>query len=863
MSGGEDQREGTRLSGPADRQEQLTIERGPGCRLSSGRHPGNRNFYVRAPVIDPVNLGKREGRGGTRLVLAAIAVACALVVVARAAAEDGTEATTFGADGIASQSLGVHFERTQFSSLVARPDGGLVAQRDDQVETYLPNGSPDPAAPPRQLPQYGRIFPLASGKSLLLDGWAKLTRLNSDGSVDTSFGGGTIKVAGEVSAAAELPSGKTLLAGTGSGGTKTRISWVTVQLVNPDGSIDRGLGYEGRQTLSLPPYIEALGTLEIAPTEDGGALVSGPGFLLRLRADGSPDPGFGGDGLVDGLPRLVGGRVLADGSIMAVGSGVRPNEKDSDLLVLRYTAAGAPVPGFGQDGIRWFDFGGAEGAWVASWAADGSVVVGGATRSPGPCFEAAICEEMPLLAAFGPGGDLEPSFGDGGVLRLASLAESSERLEGSGANVLARRPDGSLVAGGSSAPKATTAFLAAVSPQGALLPGFGEGGIVRMRRPLPATQRLTGFAPLADGGLLAAGNSDVGVEDSAVLIRYSADGGLDRSFGGGAGYVTVGEGRFVTGFAYDGSGRVLMGIYGYPRSKLLVLRAADGAREPSFGSDGEIFLPKRVWTRAAGFTPDGGAIVAGTRNVAGDPEPGVVLRYRPNGEFARGYGRDGRLELRTPAGREVRARALVTGAGGRALVGGIARRRFALVRLLPDGRPDPRFGSKGWVLSNAGGSPRSVALRRQGSRIYLAGTVVQYGEQHRLVLLRLKANGRPDRSFGRNGRDAVSIPEPAEPKAIFPSRNGVLVVLSRGPKPLLFFGRGGRVRRQPVGPDQRFVTNVRATAFRGQLVLGWNAFSRAIKRDVYHLAKRPRDRHDRVKPEPASRFGPPQKGKAG
>ncbi|HWO84761.1 MAG TPA: hypothetical protein VNM38_13370, partial [Solirubrobacterales bacterium] len=81
-------------------------------------------------------MGRRRGRrGGNRLVPALAAAACALVgVVAVATAEDATETTTFGRDGIATQSLGVHFEETGFSTVEARPDGGLVALRGDQLE---------------------------------------------------------------------------------------------------------------------------------------------------------------------------------------------------------------------------------------------------------------------------------------------------------------------------------------------------------------------------------------------------------------------------------------------------------------------------------------------------------------------------------------------------------------------------------------------------------------------------------------------------------------------------------------------------------------------------------------------------------
>ncbi|HEU5105499.1 MAG TPA: hypothetical protein VFU11_06630, partial [Solirubrobacterales bacterium] len=517
--------------------------------------------------------------------------------------------------------------------------------------------------------------------------------------------------------------------------------------------------------------------------------------------------------------------------------------EDEDLVVLRYTSAGTPDTDFAPGGIRRFDLGGREEAQAAVWAADGSVIVGGSARSPGPCSEGSGCEEAPVLVGFGPDGDLDHDFGSDGVLRLAALAGPAEYSWGRDVEDLARRPDGSIVAAGSAPPKGTTAFLAAVSPGGALLPGFGEGGIVRERQPVPAMQWITGIKSLEDGKLLAAGTTDVGVDESAVLVRYAADGSLDRSFGAGAGFVVVDKARHANGLAVD-SERVLTSTYAYPRSKLLELRLADGAPEPSFGAGGVVLLPKRVSVEAVAFAPDGGAIVVGTRRDVREGEPGVVLRYRPNGELDRGFGNNGRVGLRTPGGKEVSAKALAVGRGGRILVGGVSEGRFAVTRLLADGSPDPRFGARGWALTFAGGwaltSPngfvRSLALVRSGSRVYLAGVVRNGGV--RVVLLRFTANGRLDPGFGRGGRRTASISEAAEPKAIVPRRGGGVVVLNGGPKPLLFFGRG-KVRQRSVGLPSPYVSNVRATVSRGQLVFGWNGFVPEIHRSLPHLGRRP------------------------
>lgn len=784
-------------------------------------------------------MGRRRGwRGGNRLVPALAAAACALVgIVAVATAEDATETTTFGKDGIATQSLGVHFEETQFSSVEARPDGGLVALRGKQLETYLADGSPDPASPPRRVSPSRRVFPLAGGKSLVgveVFGNSHLTRVNADGSVDPSFGNaGVIRTTIGVEAATELPSGEIVIAGVTSGGTHELYNELELALVNPDGSLSQDLGHNGVLQLELPSNQYVGGVSAILPTADGGALLVGGTFLLELRADGSPNPDYGSAGLVTELPTtLVGGRILPDGSLEAVGSSKWPSEQD--LIVLRYTAAGRPDTGFGADGIRRFDLGGDEQAYDASWAADGSVVVGGSSLEAGACVEEESCREVPILAALDPGGSLDPGFGEGGVLRLSSLAGDSRGLLNSVVSSLTRRPDGSIVAAGVAPPGRTVAFLAALSPRGALLPGFGDGGIVRVRQEVPAIQFIGGLVRLASGKLLAAGTTDIGYEYAPVLIRYDADGSLDRSFGAGAGYVALGSSHFASGFAVDPSGRTLVGIADYPHSRL-VLSNANGTPVPSFGAGGVVQLPRLVRVEALGFSA-GDAVVVGSRDVAGDAEPGVVLRFDPDGTPSSRFGTDGMVSLR-PGGRQMLARTFATAPGGRMLVGGIVGSRFAMVRLLPDGRPDTRFGSRGWLFPSAGGAPKSVKMSRAGSHVYLAG-VARDGDRVRVVLRRYRADGRPDPTFGRHGRRTATIAKAAQPTAIVPTRNGALVVLSRGPRPLLLFGRDGSVKHHWVGKGPTFATDVRATVADGRLFLGWNAFSYANRRDAFFLARR-------------------------
>jgi hypothetical protein len=138
------------------------------------------------------------------------------------------------------------------------PGGGFTVTRRGRVETFLADGSPDPGAPPRKVNSRDDVFPAAGGKHLALDG-PKLTRLDADGGIDTSFGGtGTIQVESSASDVAELSSGLFVVVGTWYGGTHELFGYVEVQRIDPDGSIVPGEsstpgGAAGIRSLWVPP----------------------------------------------------------------------------------------------------------------------------------------------------------------------------------------------------------------------------------------------------------------------------------------------------------------------------------------------------------------------------------------------------------------------------------------------------------------------------------------------------------------------------------------------------------------------------------------------------------------------------------
>jgi uncharacterized delta-60 repeat protein len=169
---------------------------------------------------------------------------------------------------------------------------------------------------------------------------------------------------------------------------------IGVARLTADGSPDVTFGAEGILTIPTEGPWESLFSIAVQP--DDIILTAGSerigaasyGVLRRLSPAGLPDANFGSGGkvLVDShVAALVG---QADGTIVATGSRAR-GEYYSDLILTRFTAAGAIDTRFGIDGVAVADFGANSGISNLTGRdlirqADGKYVVVGWTFAGGP-----------------------------------------------------------------------------------------------------------------------------------------------------------------------------------------------------------------------------------------------------------------------------------------------------------------------------------------------------------------------------------------------------------------------------------------------------------------------------------------------
>ncbi|MGO8906790.1 MAG: hypothetical protein ACLQMH_14395 [Solirubrobacteraceae bacterium] len=191
---------------------------------------------------------------------------------------------------------------------------------------------------------------------------------------------------------------------------------------------------------------------------------------------------------------------------------------------------------------------------------------------------------------------------------------------------------------------------------------------------------------------------------------------------------------------------------------------ANGRLDRRFGDGGVELTPIRLLPWQILALPEGKLLILGPNRYPGSEEPRItrfpdweLLRLLPNGTPDPGFGHGGLLDVSgVPVATEGGDHEVVPelAPGGDVVLPSIIGPPFSpstvsgLVRLNPDGSRDTSFGSDG-VLTLAGGLG-AFSVRPDGSM------VLQTGQRSGSQLLRLTAGGSPDRSF--NGGVPIQLP---------------------------------------------------------------------------------------------------------
>ncbi len=411
------------------------------------------------------------------------------------------------------------------------------------------------------------------------------------------------------------------------------------------GELDTTFG-GGRVT---PPLGPGSGAEGVAIQPDGKVLVTGSsetpvGFsVARLLPNGSPDPGWGGDGLeTTPLGEFAGAfdvAVQSDGKVVAVGEA--PGTENEDFAVVRYLGSGNLDPSFGgSDGIALVPVGTLDDSARAVAIGPGDrIAVTGISFLPGLNNGAGT-------AVLEANGTPEAAFGEGGTTIVG--VSGDDRGEG-----IAVQGDGKVVIADSTGGGGGDGFtIARLGLDGKPDPSFGGDGIVKT--PIPgeggaAEGRIGDVVIQPDGRIVGGGYGFdyVGPESISVskfaLARYLSDGELDPSFGieGIVGAPLPGpgsdightlalapNGKLVLGGTYDPTASPLEEEY----APAIARFNPNGSLDTGFGAGGSVLVPLKSGVadeslEGLAIQPDSKIIATGTAYPPSAPGIPVVSRY--------------------------------------------------------------------------------------------------------------------------------------------------------------------------------------------------------------------------------------------
>lgn len=607
-----------------------------------------------------------------------------------------------------------------------------------------------------------------------------LSRLSSNGSVDTSFGVSGVVTStigsGGQDRANDMklqPDGKLVVVGSTKVGNYQKFA---VLRYNLDGSLDHSFTLDGHGTVSFGNFDDEAHSVVIQP--DGNLLVVGTSFdggddnfavarLLPATPNQPPVADAGGPyDVAEGTPFRLDGTRSSD---ERPASATYEWDLDYDGESFHVHVVGdQPTVSYPDDfalrtiALRVTDSDG------LSTIATTTVTV----SNIAPALYASGLERTDLgrpytlhLESRDPGDDTlvswNVSWGDG----------TSELVYGDPVSVTHAYPDGPgsylvTVTGtdedGTYAANSLTTSVEPVSPaNGAIDTTFaGNAGWVSTALGPDAVANDAMQQP--NGKIVLVGTAGLKV----ALARYYPDGSLDRTFGGGGtGQVitsVTGTQRFgdvANSVALAPDGRIVIaGQADFPngtnRDFLVARYTDDGVLDPTFGNGGTIITSNTTradYAFSVAVQADGKIVAGGLIDNSGNGDF-LLVRYNVDGSLDASFSGDGK-HTNELGGTTDRAHSILVQPDGRILAAGTSAGDFALSRNLSNGPLDTSFSGDGLfkIAIGAGTEDTLRSVLRLPDGKYLVAGYYELGLKERLAIARVTSAGALDLSFGIGG----------------------------------------------------------------------------------------------------------------
>ncbi|MBL8298343.1 MAG: Ig-like domain repeat protein [Rhodanobacteraceae bacterium] len=555
--------------------------------------------------------------------------------------------------------------------------------------------------------------------------------------------------------------------------------------LNTDGSLDTSFDGDGKllfdlqSSTSTTPRVLALAvdpaTNKIYGAGRGSSTQLG---LFRLNTNGSLDGTYAGGGLLTtfgggGADRIQAMKLDSSGRIVA--SGMRHNGSNFQMTVARFTTTGAFDSTFDGDGWNSVNIMGGQDQCRAIdiQPLDGKIVVSGMADSNG-----AGLFHM-FAARFTTAGALDTTYATAGKFHIDASGTGMQNDSRAGVMQSNNRY---LIVGTSYPSGTTTATQITVirlTTAGALDTSFDSDGIALRQLLGGSPDYGYGVAVQSDGKLVVSGATADAAGTNIVVARYNTNGSLDTTFDTD-GLVTTAnasynmESRAVL-VQPDGkiiaAGQRLSKTPPSPVHQLIAVRYdTNGAIDNTFDTDG--FATANLGTNggygyAIARQTDGKILVAGSISDTVANWDFVVARFTTTGALDGTFGSGGVTRIGINAGVD-EAKSIAIQSDGKILLGGYSyvggNQEFAIVRLTTGGLIDNTFDGDGIVVTAIGAGPfrrntiESIVVRADG--MIIAGGTGNDGTPTSSPVFRIArytAAGALDTNFGTAGVSTYSF----------------------------------------------------------------------------------------------------------
>jgi uncharacterized delta-60 repeat protein len=324
---------------------------------------------------------------------------------------------------------------------------------------------------------------------------------------------------------------------------------------------------------------------------------------------------------------------------------------------------------------------------------------------------------------------LDQAFGEHGVASIITSYGNPNYYKSAGFAALALQPDGMIVVAGE---LEDNVMVARYTSAGALDTSFGGTGIITTTLLSLKPGFATAVALQPDHKIVVGGSAS----GEFVLLRYTANGSLDPSFGGtGIVTTTIALQSYdaITALALQPDGKIVVAgatgssYYLLDSAVVLARYTATGALDPSFAGGITPTSLRYDYGTGLALQPDGKIVAAGVANDGNALASYFALtRYTSNGTLDASFGDAGIVSLYN---KQSRVYALAIQSDGKIVAAGPSStlcytrcdQYFTLARYLPSGKPDRSFGGSGVITSDVDGRITALGLQPDG-KLLAAGT---------------------------------------------------------------------------------------------------------------------------------------------